>query len=130
LNRLIRVFVERTGRFATPAAAARIYTTAHDQSDEYETTDEDVWPITLNSAFNVLFLLARRQWGVRLLRGGEESLGCGAGRVCAVEAGLDKIGVCTGGVEYREKLHVRIATVIGSIIDVIPIIEERINAAH
>jgi hypothetical protein len=97
LNRLIRVFVKCTGTFATLAAAARIYTAAHDQSHEHETTDEDVWPITLDGAFNVLLLLARRQWGVRLLRGGEERLRCRAGCVCTVEADLDKIGVCTGG---------------------------------
>ena len=69
LNRLIRVFVQQsTGIFATPAAAARIYTAAHDRYHEHETTDEDVWPITLDGAFDVLLLFARRQWGVRLLR--------------------------------------------------------------
>ena len=75
LNRLIRVFVQQsTGIFATPAAAARIYTAAHDRNHEHETADEDVGPITLDGAFNVLLLLARRQWGVRLLRCGEERL--------------------------------------------------------
>lgn len=49
-----------TGSFATLAAAARIYTAAHDRKHEHETTDEDVWPITRNGALNVLFLLARR----------------------------------------------------------------------
>jgi len=74
LNRLIRVFVKCTGTFATLAAAARIYTATDDRKHEQETTDEDVWPITRNGAHNVLFLLARRQRGVRLLRGGEERL--------------------------------------------------------
>jgi hypothetical protein len=103
LNRLIRVFVESSrDAFATLAAAARIYTATHDGKHEHETTEEDVWPITLDGALNVLFLLARRQWGVRFLRGGEERLRCRTCRVCTVEADIDKIGVCTGGISYRE----------------------------
>ena len=59
LDRLIRVFVKWMGPLATPAATARIYSATHDQNHKHETTNEDVWPITLNGAFNVLFLLAR-----------------------------------------------------------------------
>lgn len=60
MNGLIRVSGDRLDAFATLAAAARVYTITHDQKHEQDAAEEDVWPITRDGTFNVLFPLARR----------------------------------------------------------------------
>jgi hypothetical protein len=95
VNRLIRIAGERTGTaFAAFPTAACVYTATEDGEHEGKAPDEDVWPVACYRSLEVLFLLSGRNWGVRLLRGGEENVR--GGRACAVLADLSEVGEGAG----------------------------------
>jgi hypothetical protein len=78
----------------------------------------------------VLFLLGRRNGGVRLLRGWEERLRRRARLVHTIHASLDKVGLRGGGVGYGKYLDIGIPSVIGRILHEVSIIKEGIKVAH
>jgi len=98
LNRLIWVAAERADAFAALTTAACVQAATQNGEHEDKATHEDVRPIACYRTLEVLFLLGSRNWGVRLLRGREEFIRGRARRVCAVHAGLDKVGERGGGV--------------------------------
>lgn len=97
MNRLIRI-AERTGTFvAAFPTATRVNTATHDGEHEGKAPDEDVRPVARHRSLEVLLLLGGRNWGVRLLRGGEEDVR-GGRRARAVLADTGEVGESGGGI--------------------------------
>lgn len=93
LNRLVGILAERGCTLTTLATAARVDAATRHGEHKDKTPDEDVRPVACHCAHDVLFPLAGRNGGVRLLRGWEERLGCRARRIYTVHASLDEVGL-------------------------------------